>query len=92
MHGATAKYFPIVKQTCTFGRRLKEFELLRVGDSKIAGSARGAVRITSPRYWLVASDGGVFSYGDASFFGSTGSLKLNQPIVGASAVGITTSG
>ena len=33
-------------------------------------------------YWLVASDGGIFSYGDADFNGSTGSLRLNQPIVG----------
>jgi hypothetical protein len=33
-------------------------------------------------YWLVASDGGIFSYGDANFFGSTGSIHLNQPIVG----------
>ena len=33
-------------------------------------------------YWLVASDGGIFSYGDAQFYGSTGSIHLNQPIVG----------
>ena len=33
-------------------------------------------------YWLVASDGGVFSYGDATFHGSAGSLVLNRPIVG----------
>ena len=33
-------------------------------------------------YWLVASDGGIFSYGDAEFFGSTGDIKLNKPIVG----------
>ena len=33
-------------------------------------------------YWLVASDGGVFSFGDASFHGSTGSLRLNRPVVG----------
>jgi hypothetical protein len=26
--------------------------------------------------------GGIFSYGDASFFGSTGGIHLNQPIVG----------
>ncbi|MGY9074474.1 MAG: S8 family peptidase [Acidimicrobiales bacterium] len=32
--------------------------------------------------WLVASDGGVFSYGDAQYFGSTGHLRLNRPIVG----------
>ncbi|HEX3842038.1 MAG TPA: fibronectin type III domain-containing protein [Acidimicrobiales bacterium] len=35
-------------------------------------------------YWLVASDGGIFSFGDAVFFGSTGGIHLNQPIVGMS--------
>ena len=33
-------------------------------------------------YWLVAADGGIFSFGDARFYGSTGELRLNQPIVG----------
>jgi len=32
-------------------------------------------------YWLVASDGGVFAFGDAGFFGSTGSIDLVQPVV-----------
>lgn len=32
-------------------------------------------------YWLVASDGGIFSYGDARFFGSAGGVRLNQPVV-----------
>ncbi len=36
-------------------------------------------------YWLVASDGGIFTFGDAGFFGSTGALRLNQPIVGMAA-------
>jgi Right handed beta helix region len=35
-------------------------------------------------YWQVGSDGGVFNYGNAGFYGSAGSLKLNQPIVGIS--------
>ena len=35
-------------------------------------------------YWLVAADGGIFTYGDALFFGSTGSIRLNKPIVGMS--------
>jgi cell wall-associated NlpC family hydrolase len=34
---------------------------------------------------LVASDGGIFSYGDATFYGSTGSIHLVQPIVGMAA-------
>ena len=34
----------------------------------------------------MASDGGIFSYGDAPFYGSTGGvLILNQPIVGMAA-------
>jgi hypothetical protein len=38
--------------------------------------------LPSPGYWEVASDGGVFSFGDANFYGSTGNLHLNKPIVG----------
>jgi hypothetical protein len=33
-------------------------------------------------YDLVASDGGIFSYGGQSFCGSTGNIKLAQPVVG----------
>jgi hypothetical protein len=33
-------------------------------------------------YWLVGSDGGIFSFGSALFHGSTGNLKLNRPVVG----------
>src|SRR5664280_2793711 len=36
-------------------------------------------------YWLVASDGGIFTYGDADFYGSAGAIHLNQPIVGMAA-------
>src|SRR5207253_915966 len=35
-----------------------------------------------PGYDLVASDGGIFSFGGAGFPGSTGALQLNKPIVG----------
>jgi len=40
-------------------------------------------------YWMVASDGGVFSYGAAKFAGSTGSMNLVAPIVGMAAVAVT---
>ncbi len=33
-------------------------------------------------YWLVATDGGIFAFGNAGFHGSTGAMRLNQPIVG----------
>ena len=36
-------------------------------------------------YWLGASDGGMFSFGSARFYGSTGDIVLNQPVVGMAA-------
>jgi len=33
-------------------------------------------------YWVVASDGGIFSFGGAGFYGSTGGMRLNRPVVG----------
>jgi hypothetical protein len=39
----------------------------------------------APGYWQVASDGGIFSFGAAQFYGSTGSMHLNKPVVGMAA-------
>jgi hypothetical protein len=36
-------------------------------------------------YWVLGADGGVFSFGGAQFYGSTGGTPLNQPIVGMAA-------
>ena len=36
-------------------------------------------------YWLVGTDGGIFSFGNAQYYGSTGNIHLNQPIVGMAA-------
>jgi len=42
----------------------------------IATTASGA------GYWLAASDGGVFAFGDAAFYGSAAGLPLRAPVVG----------
>ncbi len=39
----------------------------------------------APGYWQVGSDGGIFSFGGAQFYGSTGSIRLNRPVVGMAA-------
>jgi beta-lactamase class A len=36
-------------------------------------------------YWLVAADGGVFTFGDAHFHGSMGGTRLVAPVVGMAA-------
>jgi hypothetical protein len=37
-------------------------------------------------YWMAASDGGMFNFGDARFLGSLGNIRLNAPIVGMAAM------
>jgi len=38
-------------------------------------------------YWIAASDGGIFTYGDANFHGSEGGVVLNKPVVGVASAG-----
>ncbi|HET7487746.1 MAG TPA: hypothetical protein VFJ85_07435 [Acidimicrobiales bacterium] len=48
------------------------------------GSARPAAAQGAPTpngYWFVGADGGVFSFGGASYYGSMGGKRLNRPIV-----------
>ena len=47
--------------------------------------ATGSILDDEPRlqgYWFVAADGGIFSFGQGRFHGSTGAIRLNQPVVG----------
>ena len=41
--------------------------------------------VSSHGYHTVASDGGVFSFGDAAFYGSMGGRPLDAPVVGMAA-------
>jgi hypothetical protein len=56
-----------------------------LGDLSAAAPNRPVVGMASTAdgggYWLVGADGGVFNFGDAAFWGSTGGLVLDQPIV-----------
>ncbi len=73
----------------------KQLSQLSIGSSKLASVQLRATLAapvvslsplaTGKGYWLVASDGGIFSFGDANFYGSTGSMTLNKPIVGMAA-------
>ena len=36
-------------------------------------------------YWLVAADSSVYAHGDAGFFGSRATRRLNAPVVGIAA-------
>jgi SpoIID/LytB domain protein len=47
------------------------------GASSVDGASGGV-----GGYWINAADGGVFSFGNAQFYGSTGGMILNRPVVG----------
>ncbi|MGC8481517.1 MAG: CHAP domain-containing protein, partial [Acidimicrobiales bacterium] len=40
---------------------------------------------TGQGYWLVASDGGIFTFGDAPFYGSMGGQPINASVMGMAA-------
>ena len=58
------------------------------GDFSVSGGpppaapAPPAAAPAAHGYWLVGSDGGIFTFGSANFYGSTGSLLLQRPVVG----------
>jgi hypothetical protein len=66
--------------------------VLTFGDATDLGAPTNGAPLNSPvvtmarttdgkGYWLSAADGGIFSYGDAGFYGSAGSLPLQAPLV-----------
>ncbi len=66
------------------------------GEQSIPGAAMGALSLNAPIVgmaatpsglgaWRVASDGGIFTSGDATYLGSANRLHLRQPIVGMAA-------
>jgi hypothetical protein len=62
-----------------------------IGASLASSEARAtlpaAVTASPPTgYWLVGGDGGVFTFGP-SFYGSTGNLHLNEPVVAMASSG-----
>jgi Peptidase A4 family/Bacterial Ig-like domain (group 3) len=57
------------------------------GTSNFAASSGSAtLRVTASApthgYWLVGSDGGIFTFGSGQFYGSTAALALQRPVVG----------
>src|SRR5271155_720515 len=53
-----------------------------VASAGSGASTAGAATKQVSAYWLVASDGGVFAFGGAGFYGSPGAIHLNKPVVG----------
>jgi hypothetical protein len=58
---------------------------LLAGGQSVVLAPQVASSAPSGGYWLFGSDGGVFTFGNARFFGSTGSMAINRPVVAMTA-------
>jgi hypothetical protein len=84
---ATANATALHDAPCLHG---KTAHLFAFGAAKSAGEPTKLLRApvvgmdstpTGKGYWMVASDGGVFAFGDAIYRGSMGGRHLNKPVV-----------
>lgn len=60
---------------------LAPIPIIRFESITITNSSSGDQSISSIGYWMVASDGGIFAFGDHKFEGSAGGEHLNSPVV-----------
>ena len=70
---------PVVSNAYSFSSSLATVPAVRSNRGFVGAAADPA---TPSGYWLAAADGGVFTFGDAAFYGSMGGKPLNQPVVG----------
>jgi hypothetical protein len=88
-HGETTKTItvPVVKDTVNEDDENVVVTLSQATGGAAVLTSTGVVTINDLQsfdtgYRLVASDGGVFTFGDRNFHGSTGDRPLNKPVVG----------
>ena len=81
--GAGPTYGPQVSATYSFGNAPTPGPPVTSNLPLVGAAATG----DGGGYWEVASDGGIFSFGDAAFHGSMAGTPLNAPIVGMAATG-----
>ena len=60
--------------------------VVRTANDVVGLDGRSYFTFTGLRgYWTTASDGGVFSFGQLGYHGSTGGIRLERPVVGMAA-------
>ncbi len=84
-------WVPLPNQTLSTPSGCISFTLSPTSTPSIGGGSPSTIELavselqgpeSGAGYWLAASDGGIFGFGDVGFFGSTGAITLNKPIVG----------
>jgi hypothetical protein len=74
----------VARFTCAIAKDGSGYSLAAT-TSGLATAVSTGFTVGPAGYWLDASDGGIFTFGHLSFYGSTGNLRLNQPMVGMAA-------
>lgn len=53
-----------------------------IASARLTTAQAQSTSSSSPAYWMVGADGGVFGFGGAPFLGSPAGAPLNRPVVG----------
>ncbi len=95
-NGHTTETLPLANQSNDFPTPSVGDGLLLAPSSDQVHAFSGSAGLPGPpspppaappnsSYWEVASDGGIFTFGNAGYYGSMGGKPLNRPIVGMAA-------
>jgi sugar lactone lactonase YvrE len=86
-HSSNTSYSMSTQGSGTFAFVVRASNVYGQGPGSTVSNTVSVVAPTTitTGYRMVASDGGVFSFGSAHFYGSAGALHLNNPIVGMAA-------
>ncbi len=80
--GATSDSYSVVG---TKGNNDTQYRAVFTNAAGSATTNPATLFVTARGYRLTASNGGVYAYGNAPFYGSAGGIHLNAPIVGSAA-------
>ena len=84
-YGRSDWLYTFANESCSVGLGAGGTSFLPGGGSgggTSSNSAASAAAGRLPGYWMDASDGGIFPFGGAGGYGSTGNIRLNKPMVG----------
>ncbi len=83
--GATSASYTFTPTSANNGTKFQAVFTNSVNSATTSAATLTVPPTSNQGYWMVGADGGIFTFGDAGYYGSEGGQHLNAPIVGMAA-------